>query len=91
MDRNAFEKTLRAEGYEVLTRDVAAGSALDEHDHARDSKGLILNGSFTVDAEGESRTYKAGEFFALAAGIPHAERAGADGARILLGRRAVAD
>ncbi|TMV04218.1 cupin [Ruegeria sediminis] len=87
MDETEFAKTLRAQGYDVLTRDVEPELALDEHDHAWDVKGLVLSGAFNITAEGRSRTYETGQSFELAAGVPHTVSAGSQGARLLLGRR----
>jgi quercetin dioxygenase-like cupin family protein len=82
-----FERTLAAEGYEVLVRDLEPDKALPEHRHPWDVKAMILQGAFTVGtAEGE-RTYETGQVFELPADMPHTESHGPAGARLLLGRR----
>lgn len=87
MDEKGFERQLRAEGFDVLTREVEPGSALDEHDHDWDVKGLVLRGAFLIETGGESHAYAAGQSFELAAGVPHSESSGSEGALLLLGRR----
>lgn len=88
MDEDTFAAAVAAEGYKVVARDVAPNAALDEHDHAWDTKGLVAAGAFTIAAGGTSRTYGAGEVFELGAGVPHTEGAGPEGARLVVGRRA---
>ena len=91
MDMEAFEKMLGDEGYKAVSRQIEPNLAIDEHDHAWDTKGMVLRGSFTITSEISDRTYGPGEIFELAAGIPHTEGTGADGADLLVGRRTVAD
>ena len=91
MDRDAFVEMVTAEGYTAVDRTLEPGMDLDEHDHAWDSKGLILDGAFTVHCVGEeSRTYSAGEIFVVAAGVAHTEGTGPDGAHLMVGRRKIA-
>ncbi len=88
MDRAAFEAGLRADGFtETLTRRMEADEALDEHTHPFDARLLILEGEYRLTCRGETRSYGPGESFELAAGIPHAEAFGPQGATYLVGRR----
>jgi len=89
MDRESFRQMLQDEGYKPVAREIEPGYALDDHDHAWDTKGLVLRGSFTIACDGRSRTYGAGEVFELAARTAHTEHAGAEGADLLVGRRMV--
>ncbi|HEV8678521.1 MAG TPA: cupin domain-containing protein [Stellaceae bacterium] len=88
MDQAAFENELKARGYaEVVDRRMAANAVNAEHAHEFDARLLILEGAMTIAAEGNERTYRAGDTFSMTAGCRHAEQAGPEGARYLAGRR----
>lgn len=88
MDRTAFETELQQQGYaEVVDRRMAADAVNPEHSHEFDARLLILDGAMTIASEGTTRTYRAGDTFAMTAGCRHAEHAGPDGVRYLAGRR----
>ena len=88
MDRTAFETELRQQGYaEVVDRRMAAGALNPEHAHEFDARLLVLEGAMTITAEGQERTYRAGDSFAMTAGCRHTEQCGPEGARYLAGRR----
>ena len=90
LDLPAFEAALRADGYsEVLTREMAAGTHVDTHHHPFDVRALMLSGELALSCEGQTRTYRAGEVFTMAAGLLHAEQFGATAASYLVGRRRV--
>lgn len=89
-DLSAFEAALRADGYsEVLTREIAAGTQVDTHQHPFDVRALMLSGELALSCDGQTRTYRAGEVFTMPAGLPHAEQFGAAPASYLVGRRRV--
>jgi len=48
---------------------------------------LVVNGEFTLAFGSGSSTYRPGDCCELAADVVHAERTGASGARVLLGKR----
>jgi quercetin dioxygenase-like cupin family protein len=88
MDQASFEAELRAAGYhEVALREMAANAVNPEHSHPFDARLLVLDGEMTIACEGEVRTYRAGDTFAMAAQRRHSERSGPQGARYLAGRR----
>ncbi len=88
MDQAKFETELREEGYhEVVLREMAADATNPEHAHPFDARLLVLDGEMTIACEGEERTYRAGDTFAMAAQRRHSERSGPRGARYLAGRR----
>jgi len=88
MDRAAFENELQQQGYaEVMDRRMQAKSLNPEHAHEFDARLLVLEGAMTITAEGEQRTYRAGDTFAMTAGCRHTEACGSEGARYLAGRR----
>lgn len=88
MDRTVFETELAAQGYrEVVDRRMEADALNPEHQHEFDARLLVLEGAMTIASEGQERTYRAGDTFAMTAGCRHSERAGPEGARYLAGRR----
>jgi quercetin dioxygenase-like cupin family protein len=50
-------------------------------------RALVLDGDVTLTTGGESRTYRPGEVFEMAAGCEHSERHGPQGTKYLVGRR----
>ena len=66
-----------------------ARSAAREHGHAHDYdiRGLVLSGVFIVNDGGKPVTYRAGDVFNVSAGSSHTEEIGAEGARIVVGRK----
>ncbi len=88
MDRTTFEAELQQQGYaEMVDRRMEANSTNPEHAHEFDARLLVLEGAMTITAEGQQRTYRAGESFAMTAGCRHTEQSGSAGARYLAGRR----
>jgi quercetin dioxygenase-like cupin family protein len=88
MNRPDFETELRAQGYhEIADRRMEPNATNPEHAHEFDARLLVLEGEMTVTREGEERTYRAGDTFAMTAGCRHTEHCGAEGVRYLAGRR----
>lgn len=89
MDAHSFRATLEADGFcEVEDKEVAAGTANDDHGHSWDVRLLVLEGSLTLGREGTSRTYRAGEVLELARDIAHTEHYDKSGpTRLIVGRR----
>lgn len=88
MNRAEFESELHAQGYlEVADRRMQANETNPEHHHEFDARLLVLEGEMTITSEGEKRTYRAGDTFAMTAGCRHTEQCGAEGVRYLAGRR----
>ena len=88
MNRTDFETELHAQGYrEVVDRQMEPGHINSEHAHEFDARLLLLEGEMTVVCDGEQRTYRAGDVFAVSAGRRHTERSGPEGVRYLAGRR----
>ncbi|MBC7610112.1 MAG: cupin domain-containing protein [Polaromonas sp.] len=83
-----FEATLKADNFgEIVPVERPAGYAMGEHTHTFDACALITSGEFTLQVNGVSTTYAAGDIFRLSAGTPHHESAGPAGATYLAGRR----
>jgi len=88
MERVEFETALRDEGYlEVVDRRMEPNKTNPEHSHEFDARLMILEGEMTIARDGEERTYRAGDTFAMSAGCLHTEQCGPQGARYLAGRR----
>ncbi len=88
MNRAEFETALGAEGYsEIVDRRMEKGAFNPEHAHEFDAKLLVLEGEMTILREGEERTYRAGDSFAMESGCRHSEKSGPSGVRYLTGRR----
>jgi quercetin dioxygenase-like cupin family protein len=88
MERVEFEAALREAGYlEVADRRMEPNKTNPEHSHEFDARLLILEGEMTIARDGEARTYRAGDTFAMNAGCLHTEQCGPEGVRYLAGRR----
>ena len=87
MDRIGFENELRSAGFEVSENSVAAREQRHPHAHDFDVEALVIEGEITLACNGESKTYRAGDRFSMAAGIPHKEVIGPEGVRYVVGRR----
>jgi quercetin dioxygenase-like cupin family protein len=88
MDTTAVETTWKSVGYqEVETRTTLPNVATQPHAHPFDARVLVLAGTLTLTSQGQSRTYRAGETFEMAAGCLHSEQYGPEGATVLLGRK----
>ena len=66
MNRADFEHELEAQGYrEVIDRRMQAGEFNPEHAHEFDARLLVLEGEMTIVCDGEERTYRSGDTFAM--------------------------
>jgi quercetin dioxygenase-like cupin family protein len=59
-------------------------SDVPEHAHANEQLGLLLSGSLTLRVGEESRTVAPGELWRIPANVPHAGRAGPQGAVVVV-------
>ncbi|WP_341685698.1 AraC family transcriptional regulator [Limnohabitans sp.] len=76
-----FKNTKLTQGFdEVLLREWAPGFANDLHTHPFDTEALVAQGEFWLTVDGHTTHYPTGSTFALARGVLHAERYGAQGA-----------
>jgi mannose-6-phosphate isomerase-like protein (cupin superfamily) len=83
-----FETALRRAGYQdVEHKQTQPDFTTQPHSHPFDVRALVLEGEMTLTSQGESRTYRAGEIFEMAAGCEHSECFGPAGAKTLAGRR----
>jgi quercetin dioxygenase-like cupin family protein len=88
MDRKEFEAGLKQDGYtQIEQKSLPPRPRNDEHGHPYAVRGLVLSGAFTVTQRDVTKTYCAGEIFAVAAGQDHAEEIGPEGAEVVVGRK----
>lgn len=88
MDMTTFEAGLRADGYtEIETKSYDPRPANGEHGHHFSVRGLVLAGTFVVTQNATPVAYRSGDVFEVAEGHLHCEEVGAEGARILVGRK----
>ena len=87
MIETQFRADLEAGGYEVREVTWEAGQTNDAHAHEFSAKLLCVAGSVQIFTDSGERTYKVGEHFEMSAGAVHREVAGAEGARLVVGRK----
>lgn len=83
-----FEAAARARGYdEILVREWAPGQVNADHVHPFAVDAVVVAGSVELTVDGATRRLGAGDTFRIAAGQPHAERYGPEGATFWVARR----
>jgi mannose-6-phosphate isomerase-like protein (cupin superfamily) len=73
---------------EVLERPWAPGAVVGTHTHPFDADALVVQGEMWLEVGGQERRLITGDGFVLAAGTPHSERYGPEGATYWVARRA---
>ena len=82
-----FEAAERAAGCtEVLARSWDPGAELREHTHPFRARALVVQGEMWLTIDGQTRHLLPGDRFDVAAGQPHAERYGPEGATYWVAR-----
>ncbi len=87
MNRVAFDKELRTEGYRVVHSSLKPNVVAPEHVHDFDAKVMVLGGEITITRDGKPQTFTAGQWCEIPANTPHAEHVGPEGVAFLSGRR----
>jgi quercetin dioxygenase-like cupin family protein len=88
MNAAEFETGLKRTGYlDVETKQAMPDLSTQPHSHPFDVRALVLAGEVTLTSQGESRTYRSGDIFEMAAGCEHSERHGPEGTKYLVGRK----
>jgi quercetin dioxygenase-like cupin family protein len=87
MDRATFESSLKTDGYEPVERRMEANQFNPEHAHEFDARVMVLDGEMTISRGGKPQVFRAGDVCEIAAGTPHTEKSGPNGASYLAGRR----
>ena len=83
MTEAEFRASVTARGGEIFEVEWEANRVPPVHAHDWFATGIVLEGEFTLDANGTPRRYGVGEVFELAAGIPHRELAGPAGTKLV--------
>lgn len=86
MNQAAFEAQLRRDGFEVEVKQSPGGIRNDPHTHDFEVRALVLEGEITLTCGGAATTYRPGDVFRMAAGMPHSEEIPAH-YRSVVGRR----
>jgi quercetin dioxygenase-like cupin family protein len=90
MDESAFREHLARDGFDkVGVVEWEAGKASESHVHDFDVSGMLLEGAMTVKTDAAAMACQPGDIFEVAANTQHTETVGTDGARVLIGRRAI--
>jgi Cupin domain len=83
-----FEADARAQGFdEALVREWAPGLVIDTHTHPFAVMARVVRGEFWLTVGEDVCHLQAGDPFALARNVPHAERYGDAGATVWVARR----
>jgi quercetin dioxygenase-like cupin family protein len=86
MTEAEFRAELASHGVAPYIAEWQPGRFNAEHAHDFTARGYVLAGGFTLTYDGVAHSQPAGSDFKLAAGIPHTELAGSEGATIIAGR-----
>lgn len=88
MQQTEFETELKSAGYvEIESKALDPRPVNHGHTHDYDIRGLVLSGVFIVNQGEKPVTYRAGDIFNVPAGRSHTEEIGAEGAKIVVGRK----
>jgi quercetin dioxygenase-like cupin family protein len=88
MQQAEFEAELKSKGFtEIESKALDPRPVNHGHTHDYDIRGLVLSGILIVNDGGKPVTYRAGDVFNVSAGRSHTEEIGAEGARIVVGRK----
>ena len=87
MDITEFERSLTADGYVGVRKEMTAGTVVTDHSHGWDVRALVTAGQITLTVDTIATTYRSGDIFTMTAGCVHHERVGANGVQYLAGRR----
>jgi quercetin dioxygenase-like cupin family protein len=83
-----FQTQALSQGFdEVLTREWAPHSAVEQHTHSFDVQALMVRGELWLTVDGSTQHLRAGDRFSLDREVPHAERYGSEGATFWAARR----
>ncbi len=88
MNDAEFKQYLSQQGYgDANSVTYDADFHNDMHSHEFSACLRVKAGAFTLVTGSDAVTYQPGEICELAAGTPHAERAGPDGVTFLVGKK----
>lgn len=88
MNSEQFLELLRRDGFpEPVEVQQAPKGRLGIHEHPFEVRALVIEGDITIEVDGLSKIYKAGDIFHLALKQPHAESYGSVGVKYLASRK----
>lgn len=76
-------RAVESERLTLSVVELAAGTVIPEHRHGNEQVGVLLAGSLSFRAGGESYEAVPGTTWAIPADVPHSVTAGADGAVVV--------
>jgi mannose-6-phosphate isomerase-like protein (cupin superfamily) len=86
LTREAFESDLRREGFEVIHGGQKANFTEDMHAHGFDVRIMVLSGEITVNRDGGSVTFRAGEHCEIPGDCQHTTKVGPEGVAYIVGK-----
>lgn len=88
MDFHSFRSSALADGFdEVIERRWQPDTVVPTHSHPFEANALVVQGEMWLTVGGRTQHLRPGGRFALAAGVPHDERYGPEGATYWVARR----
>lgn len=88
MNKEEFTQQLKKLGYEEpRLREYAPDTSGELHAHEFSAMLLVVRGAFALAFEDETIDLSPGDAYEVPAGVLHDERAGADGAAVLLAKK----
>jgi quercetin dioxygenase-like cupin family protein len=87
MDVTEFERSLVADGYVGVPKEMPSDTVVTDHSHPWDVRALVTSGKITLTIDTVATTYQAGDIFTMAADCIHHEQVGPNGVEYLAGRR----
>jgi quercetin dioxygenase-like cupin family protein len=86
LTREAFESDLRREGFEVIHGGQKPDFAEDLHAHGFDVRIMVLSGEITVNRDGGSTTFHAGDHCEIPGDCQHSAKVGPEGVAYIVGK-----
>jgi quercetin dioxygenase-like cupin family protein len=87
LTREAFESDLRREGFEVVHGGQKPNFTEDPHAHGSfDVRIMVLSGEITVNRDGGSTTFRAGEHCEIPGDCQHSTKVGPEGVAYIVGK-----
>lgn len=88
MNEKELAELLRQEGFgHTFVWQDGPDVFYPDHRHASETAHIILSGEMTLEMEGKSAIYRAGDRCDVPAGAVHCARMGAQGCRYLIGEK----
>ena len=88
MNSEQFLQLLRLDGFpDPVEVQQPPNGRLSTHEHPFEVRALVMEGDITIDIDGVSKVYEAGDIFQLEFKQPHAESYGPIGVKYLASRK----